>query len=702
MPEDGGNAGILGPLLVAGHVLHAFGTFEAGASFLAAAIAALPGVVRVDAQPCREDGATSAAPPGVSPGCVEILSVRARECTYGELRVVLDDRSCFAPYAAAARNLAAQLGVILYDHGARQRLAALDDRLDARGELAIPGAASNGTALDRAATHLRLLGAVFDTSTDAVMILDGNQRILAVNEAFEALTGWAEADIRGASPRILHSGAHDRAFFWQVESAVAESGRWAGEMWSRKRDGQHFPAWVAVTAVTDPQVGARHSVVVFHDLTEEKAASEQIAFLSAHDPLTGLPFRQDVASAGEGDAPLAVLLLDLDNFRDLNDALGHDVGDTILRVIADRLLRIVGDGGWVGRHGGDEFLVVAAGLHGRDEVDAFAGEVADAVAVPVTVAGRPDVAVSASIGIATRPEDGDNLDSLVRAADAAVVTAKEAGRNNWQFSVSGPHVDRPDEPALVNALRGAADRGELTVVYQPQVSLRSREVVGVEALLRWHSPVRGDIPPSTFIPLAERHGLIVRIGVWVLRRACRDLAALPRRGGALPAVAVNVSAFQFRRDDFVPIVEEVLRESGLPPARLELELTESVLLHHPEQVREKVRRLKEIGVRLSIDEFGTCWSSLGYLECLDVDRLKIDRSFVAALHERRRAIPMAVIQLGHGLGLDVVAEGVEDAATEAELLGLGCDVGQGWHFGRPMPIGALTQWLASSAPDAAA
>lgn len=548
------------------------------------------------------------------------------------------------------------------------------------------------TAQRRAEEELRLAATVFDNSIEAIMITDARRRILSVNRAFSDLTGFASGDVIGQTPSILSSNRHDISHYESIWQAASHQGYWQGEIWQRRRNGSEFPEWLSISSVKDQAGKITHYVAVFSDITERKANEARIAFLAHHDPLTTLPNRtlfqdrleQALARAERNGEMVALMFLDLDRFKTINDSLGHLAGDRLLQSVAERLTHCVRDTDTVCRQGGDEFLIALTDVHDADVPARVAQKILRRLSEPFDIDGHK-LGTSFSIGIAIYPNDGLDADSIMKNADTAMYHAKESGRNTYRFFTEEMNANALERLQMENHLRAALERGELLLNYQPQVDLVTGEVVGVEALIRWQSEALGFVPPGRFIPIAEESGLIVPIGRWVLRRACLDAKSWQDAGLPAVAVAVNISALQFRRDDIVHGVREILAETGLAPERLELELTESLLVHH-QDVQDTLAQLKALGVRLSIDDFGTGYSSLTYLKRFAVDRLKIDQSFVRDVADDPddAAIVRAIIQMGRSLKLDVVAEGAEGRAQVDFLIREGCREAQGYYFCPPV------------------
>lgn len=540
--------------------------------------------------------------------------------------------------------------------------------------------------------------------------LDG--RWLRVNRKLCGIVGCgADQDVEhcGADKRLggaLDEITHDDDV--EVDSQLRQQlldGRretYAVEKRLLDRDGAPVWANLTVSLVRDPRGEPQYFIIVFEDISARKAAEQEIAFLAYHDALTRLPnrllvrdrFQQAVAFAGRSGGKVAVIFLDLDNFKAINDTLGHPIGDGLLKAVASRLQECVREMDTISRQGGDEFLVTLSDIADVGAISRVADKLLARLSAPFDVDGH-ELSTSASMGIAIYPDDSDDFDSLMKKADVAMYQAKAAGRNTCRFFTEQMNVDASDRLTLSNGLRRALDRGEFVLHYQPQVDLATGTTVGLEALIRWQHPELGMIPPGRFIPVAEDNGLIVPMGEWVIREACRQVVQLAAVGHGDLTVAVNLSAAQFRRGELEATVERALADYGVPASSLELELTESMLLSDTESVLATVRRLKGLGVKLSIDDFGTGYSSLAYLKRFNVDRLKIDQSFVRDLVTSTddAAIVRAIIQLARSLELRTIAEGVENADQLEALRHYGCDEIQGFFFARPMPVAELLDFL---------
>jgi diguanylate cyclase (GGDEF)-like protein/PAS domain S-box-containing protein len=553
----------------------------------------------------------------------------------------------------------------------------------------------------QAEEKLRLSATVLEHIADGVMVLDVHGRIVATNPAFTQITGYTEAEALGTQSSLTRATSQDGAFHEALWRDLAETGFWRGETWSRRKNGDAYLEWLTVSAVYDELEAVSHYVCVFSDITKVKESQDKLDHLAHHDPLTGLPNRllfhdrlqHAMVRAARTSLQLAVLFIDLDRFKNVNDTLGHHVGDELLKQVAGSLSGCLREDDTLARLGGDEFIVLLEDVEGESGARMVAEKLMALFERPLHVAGN-ELFVTGSVGISLFPQDAADLNILIRNADVAMYQAKARGRNGFQFyapSMDGDGIERLRLEAL---LRRSLEKGEIRLAYQPQIDLESGRLVGVEALARWHNAELGEVPPSRFIPLAEDIGFIAQLGGWVLGEACRQMVAWQAAGLAVPKVAVNLSGRQFDRGGIVASVEQVLRETGLAPRRLQLEVTESVIMNTGDALRT-INELHAIGVELAIDDFGTGYSSLAYLKQLPVQTLKIDRSFIKDIPAGTDddAIAIAIIQLGKSMGLSVIAEGVENEEQAAFLLRHGCTLAQGYLYGRPMAPGRLMeQW----------
>ena len=551
--------------------------------------------------------------------------------------------------------------------------------------------------------RLQLWAKVFEASSESILILDAERRVLNANPAFQQATGWELADIAGRSLEFVHSGEHDATFYETIWHAAVIRGLWQGEVWFKRRNGQVYPTWMVANAVGGPDGRISHFVAAAVDITDHKANEARIHHLAHHDVLTDLPnralcierLRMAVEQAARSGQPVAVVFIDLDRFKTINDSMGHHVGDGLLRSIAKRLLQAVRAGDTVSRLGGDEFVIVLNGVRNRDEIAEIVDDrMLPLVRKPHAVEGF-ELHVGCSAGIAVFPDDGRDIDHLMRHADAAMYQAKSAGRDQAVFFAPEFHARAKERHLIENALRHVVERGELQLHYQPRIDARSHALVGVEALLRWRHPEAGRLSPDRFIPVAEETGHIVPIGAWVLDEAARQQALWRDSGLGEIAVSVNVSAVQLRDPGLAGTVEAALRRHRVDPAMFELEMTETALMQSAASTTASLEALKALGVVISIDDFGTGYSSLNYLRHFPIDKLKVDQSFVRTMTEAASdmAITRAIVGLGHTLGLRVVAEGVERKEEEVALRDCDCDELQGYRFGRPMAADAFPAWV---------
>ena len=554
----------------------------------------------------------------------------------------------------------------------------------------------------KAEEDMRLAAAVFTGSHDAIIITDADNRIVSVNKAFTEITGYTAEEAIGQNPKMLQSGRHDRDFYQGLWVQLCETGYWQGEIWNRRKNGEPYPEWLSISAIKDERGNTVNHIAIFTDISQAKEAREYIQFLAHYDPLTQLPNRillqdrltQAIAGAQRRKDKVAIMLLDLDRFKNINDSLGHDCGDALLVEMAARIKGLLREEDTVARLGGDEFVIVLQNLKTAKDANPSAHKIMEALREPFLLDAH-QIMVTPSIGISIYPEDGQDSNGLMKNADAAMYAAKKSGRNNYMFFSSDMNAGALERLSLENGLRCALQRDEFRLCYQPRVNIQTGRIVGFEALLRWLHPELGLILPGQFIPLAEETGLIVPIGVWVLRTACRQNREWQELGLPPVTMAVNLSALQFRQHGIKETVLEALTDSKLGGIHLELELTESVVMENPAVAAEILRQLKKIGVKLSVDDFGTGYSSLAYLKSFPIDTLKIDQSFVRDLvvDADDAAIVSAIISMAHDLGLEVIAEGVETLQQLHFLRARQCDEAQGYLFQRPVDSETALQLL---------
>jgi diguanylate cyclase (GGDEF)-like protein/PAS domain S-box-containing protein len=589
----------------------------------------------------------------------------------------------------------------------RARGRAVENGADGRVRR-IAGTARDITLVRQAERERRIAIAVLRSMNESVAVLDRDFNFISINPAFTRTTGYTEREIIGKNANMLDSSQHDAVFYNRIRQKLSGEGHWAGEMWQRRKNGQEFLCSIESTSTEGIYGEHRVYIAVITDITQQKRAEQELRYLANFDTLTNLPNRamlserlsRAIVRARRQNHRIAVLFLDLDRFKDINDSLGHTAGDRILRAAAMRLQETVGEHQTVARLGGDEFTVVLENLDQPAEADKIAREIITAFEAPLVLDDRQEVVISPSIGISLYPDHGQVPTELLKQADTAMYQAKAAGRRTFVRYDDSMEIANRHRAQLSSALHKVLDRGELRLVFQPKLSLTTRRITGVEALLRWKSEEYGEIPPVQFIPLAEESGMILEIGAWVLYEACRTLRRWHDAGMTELSMAVNVSVLQLLRGDFADIVRRTLADTGVPPHALELELTESVLMANAEQTSAKLQQLREMGVSLAIDDFGTGYSSLAYLKRLPITTLKIDKTFITDLNRDPddTAITTTVITMAHSLGLAVVAEGVE---TETQLRFLDhfrCDEVQGYWLSKPVDPETCLQFIRDWAP----
>lgn len=551
--------------------------------------------------------------------------------------------------------------------------------------------------------NLLLNSKIFANTQEGILVTDAAGIIRSVNQAFVSVTGYTEEEALGRKPSLLSSGRHDRSFYAAMWHALIEQGQWRGEIWNRRKNGEIYPEWINISAIHDDAGTLSHFVAIFSDITKVKQNEEKLRHLAHFDALTGLPNRflfQDhvelaLARAERNDKQVAILFLDLDRFKLINDTLGHRAGDTLLTEVGQRLAACLRSSDTLSRFGGDEFTVVLPDLDSGGAAATVAEKFLEALSADFHIAGKR-FHITVSIGIALYPQDGEHLDSLSRAADAAMFAAKDHGRNTYRFhALDGRDLESTRRFHLENLLRRALERGEMSVVYQPEIDVGSGRITGMEALLRWHTPEFGEILPEEFIPLAEDIGIVSTLGNWILREACRQNKAWQDAGMPPICVSVNLSPIQLGDRRLLDTIREVLAETGLDGRWLELELTEGTLMQNIEASLQTFNALKQLGVRLSIDDFGYGYSSLGYLRRLPVDTLKIDPSFVAhiASNPDDAVISRGIVDLAGKLNLRVVAEGVESLEQLDMLREFRHCHAQGFYFSQPLPAVHMTSLL---------
>ena len=554
--------------------------------------------------------------------------------------------------------------------------------------------ATEGTRRRAEQDRLRMAAAVFDSTLEGVLVTNAQGLIVHVNRAFMDITGYSDEEVIGCNPSKFKSGRHDAGFYQQLFADLDATDEWHGEIWNRRKSGEVYPQWQTIRVIRTPRGAITHYVAVFADVSASKRSAQELARLAHHDPLTELPNRllfsdrveQSLNAARSHKRGCALLFIDLDHFQSVNDGLGHAAGDRLLKAVAQRLLALMDENMTLARLGGDEFAVLIEDCVQVAQAAALAQGLMTALKEPFSL-DQQALFIGASVGISLFPDDASSAEQLLRNADSALFKAKQSGRSGYALYTEALTAQARQRLEVGAELRRALQQEELRVYYQPVHDLGSGQMVGVEALMRWMHPQRGLVPPIEFIPVAEDSGLIVDIDRWVTRQACAQMVAWQAEGRALEFVAVNLSSRLLGHADLNAGFAQILHSTGLDPALLEVEVTESAVMDDPDRALQQLHGLRALGLRLAIDDFGTGHSSLLRLKRLPVHKLKIDQGFVAGLpdDEDDIAIVRAIIALAHSMGLQVHAEGIEQPEQAEFLRRHGCELGQGYGFGRPVP-----------------
>ena len=536
---------------------------------------------------------------------------------------------------------------------------------------------------------------VFENTVDGIVITDNKGVIERVNPAFQAITGYEGAEAIGKKPKVLRSDHNKDAFYHSMWNELISEGCWNGEIWNRRKSGEIYPQWLSVTAMKDETGATTHYVGIFHDITSIKTNERRLGYQVTHDPLTGLPNRKllgdhllkAIAQANRNQTRLAVMFLDLDNFKNVNDSLGHQFGDLLLRDVAQKLIKCCRDGDTVSRFGGDEFVILLPTIQDTEPAAVrVALRILDSFQVPVKIkTWRLDI--KTSIGISLYPNDGDSPELLLKNADMAMHEAKQKGKNSYAMFTKEMDTIVQRRIMLEGSIRNALDRGEFRVFYQPKVNIQTGAIVGMEALVRWQREDGEIIPPDEFIHVAEEIGLIVELGEWVLTTACRQTMLWHQQGHGHLGIAVNLSSKQFQNDRLLSQVQRKQDQFGLPENCLTLEITENIVMDDVESAITMMKQFRGLGIRLSIDDFGTGYSSLAYLRRFPINELKIDKSFIIDTPHDEEAsnIVKSIVSLADHLNLKIVAEGVETMAHVEFLKTLGISTVQGYFYSKPLP-----------------
>ncbi|MFJ8265010.1 EAL domain-containing protein [Peribacillus asahii] len=567
----------------------------------------------------------------------------------------------------------------------------------------------NSSFQSRAEQELLVARKIYENIEEGVLYTDHGGKILSVNPAFEIVTGYLEEEVLGKNPNILQSGYHQADFYQALWKDVHEKGYWKGEIWNKRKNGEIFPEWLTISSVSNEYGRVTNYVAVFSDITDRKQKEKQIQKLSNYDALTGTTNRyilsqellRLIETANKYNQVLAVLFLDLDRFKVINETLGHNYGDLLLKKVASRIKGMLKSKDLIARFGGDEFVIVLPNIKHAKEAVQISEDIIQALEQPFLLDNQ-EVYATTSIGISLYPHDGDGVEVLIKNAEKAVHKAKENGGSSFElFYEELQPFNKSRRIILENGLRKAIENDELMLYYQPQASLKTGHLTGVEALLRWYHSELGYISPGEFIPIAEETGLIISISEWVINQACEEVKRLHISGHTNLKVGINISGVHFSQSDFLKRVSEIIQNTNINPYNVDLELTESMIMPNAKDSIDKLVKLKRMGLKLSIDDFGTGYSSLSYLHRFPIDTLKIDQSFIQNLMSVKgdAAIIKAIITMAKTLQLDIIAEGVEDKKQLDFLEQENCDIIQGFYLSKPIPFPELVQFLEMWNPD---
>ncbi len=562
--------------------------------------------------------------------------------------------------------------------------------------------ASNITLRKQVEERLKLVAKVFGHSLEGIIITDEQTRLLEVNKAFTDITGYTAQESIYKTPHILFSGWQDKAFYNELWDKVKKEGVWQGEIKDRRKNGEIYVQWLTVCSIKNELGRTTNYIGVFSDITEKKHTEKQINKLAYYDVLTGLPNRSlfndrlahCIEKANRGNGMLAVIFIDLDNFKYINDTLGHFVGDQFLQMVSERMMSVIRKDDTVARLGGDEFVIILEKINNISDAGLIAKKIIGLVTQPFSLSNQ-EVFSGASIGISIFPNDGEDAQSLVKNADTAMYNVKEHGKNDFRFFTEKMNAKSAETLKLSSDLRRAIENNELVIYYQPQMDLKTQNIVGIEALVRWNHKEKGLVPPNDFIPFAEKSSLIELIGEWVLQNSCRQYVSWKQNDLKELKMSINISAKQLRNKNLIDIIQKTLNETGMNPNLIELELTESAIMFNADEAINIMQKLKDLGIGISIDDFGTGYSSLNYLKRFAIDKIKIDYTFIRDIEtdHNNRAITKTIIELAHNLNLKAIAEGVETKGQLDFLVENNCDEAQGFYYYEPFLISDFSQLL---------
>lgn len=543
---------------------------------------------------------------------------------------------------------------------------------------------------------------IIEAISEGVMITDVNSRIVDVNPAFEFVTGYKKEEVIGKKPDVLQSGVHGKDFYQRMWNDIRDKGEWQGEIWNRRKTGDVYPEWLKIMEVHSHDGSVLGYCGVFSDLSDEKMVESELKKRAMTDSLTGVSNRfaynerMDVLlnSSRKHNYQHAVLFLDLDRFKQVNDTLGHSVGDQLLVEVTKRIQTLLKNKDILARYGGDEFVITFTDIHHPREAIHLGEKIIHLLEEPFNIDNQ-NLYISSSIGISIYPHDGTDTEILLNKADKAMYFAKENGKNQFAFYFDELHTDAKRSLLLDAELRKAIEQKSFDLFYQPKIDLKKHQVIGVEALVRWNNEKLGNVSPAEFIPYAEETGLIIPISECIIERACLDAQILAHEGFKKVPIAINISSIHFHQQGFIHSLEQILEKNNLPARQFELELTERTIMNNERETIRKLVKLKQMGFKLSIDDFGTGYSSLSYLVQFPLDYLKIDRSFIqhiCSLNDKQ-AVVDAIIQMAHRLHMKVIAEGVEQSDQVKLLDEMDCDMIQGYYYSKPLPLDQLMEFL---------
>lgn len=544
---------------------------------------------------------------------------------------------------------------------------------------------------------------IFENVSEGIMITDEYKKIVMVNPAFEFVTGYTRDEVIGKTPAVLQSGVHELPFYLEMWEQIRQEGIWQGEIWNRRKTGDVYPEWLTIVCVTNDEGKVTNYCGIFTDLSERKIVEHELEKRLLTDSLTDVSNRfayiermdnlLESTSAISHSVQHAVYFLDLDRFKQINDTLGHAVGDSILIEIANRLKKLLKNKDIIARYGGDEFVITLTNVKNVKEAAKFAEQMISSIEQPMMLNGQ-EVFISTSVGISVYPVDGKNTEELINCADRAMTYSKKHELNGYSFYFDELQTDAKRVLLLDSELRRAIENREFELYFQPKISVENEQIQGLEALVRWNSERLGFVSPAEFIPYAEDTGLIIPLSEVILEKACEAVIQMQQQGWKTP-VAINISSIHFKQQNFLDSIQTILERYNMPANNFEIEVTERTVMNNANETVSKLVRLKQLGFKISIDDFGTGYSSLSYLVRFPLDCLKIDRSFIQHIGslDEKQAVVDAIIQMSHRLKMKVVAEGVEQAQQVDILRKMNCDIIQGYYYSKPLPLNELIEFM---------